>query len=745
MKYRVLLNGLIGLLACVPLPVAAATAAETNEQAADPGRPRIGLVLGGGGARGAAHIGVLRELERMRIPIDAIAGTSMGAIVGGLYAAGNSPAELEALFTSLDWAEAATDAPLRKDLSFRRKQDDAQFPIDLELGLRDGELRFPKGLVQGQELDLVLRELTMDVAAIDDFDDLPIPFRAIATDIEHGDAYVMGDGDLAQAIRASMSVPAIFAPVRIGDHLLVDGGVAANLPVDVVRKMGVDIVIAVDVEFPLYDRGELDSALAISEQMVTILIRRETLRQIESLGERDVLIRPELGTFASTAFGEIADAIEPGAAATAALAASLSGLALDETAYAEYLAHRQIPAPPEQPIEFVRVVDDGRIARGILESEVRVRPGDPIDASRLAADANRLYGLHEYEKVGYGIVEEDGRTGVEFQARNKSWGPNLLKFSMALEDDFEGATGFNVGVRLTRADINTRGAEWRNDLQLGTDPLFNSEFYQPFGSSPRYFVAPRIDLSQTNYNAFAAEDPVARLRVSEADAGLDLGTSLGSIGEFRIGVFRGAGSAKVKVGDPAIPNIYFDRGGLSARLRFDSLDNAQFPRSGTYADLQFKKSIPGLGADTGSDTVETELTSAWSHGKSTLQLGLSYATTIDQEGAIQEYFPLGGFLRLSGLERGEISGPHAALARLVFYRRVGKSLGGLFDVPVYLGASLEAGNTWQSRSDIGIDSARISGSLFGGLDTYVGPIYLAAGFAEGGGSNFYLFIGAPPR
>ena len=325
-------------------------------------RPRIGLVLGGGGARGAAHVGVLRELERQRVPIDAIAGTSMGAIIGGLYASGMSPDELEDLVGSLDWTDALSDTPPRSDLSFRRKQEDAQFPISLELGLRQGELLLPMGLVQGQKLSLLLRELTIDVSRISNFDELPIPFRAIATDIERGVAHVMADGDIAQSMRASMSVPAAFAPVRIGDRLLVDGGVVANLPVDVMREMGVDIIIAVDVEFPLYPSEELDSAIAISEQMLTILTRRETLEQIETLGERDILIRPELGTFSSSNFGAIMQTLEPGAQATRAVSAALSPIALDEQQFNEHLARRGSPPALDEPLAFVRIDHVGRLS-----------------------------------------------------------------------------------------------------------------------------------------------------------------------------------------------------------------------------------------------------------------------------------------------------------------------------------------------------------------------------------------------
>ena len=362
----------------------------------------------------------------------------------------------------------------------------------------------------------------------------------------------------------------------------------------------------------------------------------------------------------------------------------------------------------------------------------------------LAHNAGRLYGLQLYEQVSYSLVEEDGGTGVEYRASTKSWGPNFLQFGVSLEDDFEGSTGFNLSSRLTRAGINRLGAEWRSDLRLGTDPKLFSEFYQPLSFDSRLFVAPHISLRQSNINAFTGDSTIARLRLSEAEGGIDFGRELGRAGELRMGMFTGIGEARVKIGDPALPNIDFETGGAFARLRFDTLDNTRFPREGMRADLRWTLSRPGFGADSKFDTIEGEVTQTWSRGKNSMQLGLGYATTLESDGAVQDFFPLGGFLRLSGLERGEISGPHAALAKLVYYRRVGNSRG-ILDTPIYLGVSAEAGNVWQNRADMSFDTMQFNGSVFAGFDTIFGPVYLAAGFAEQGQSNFYLFIGAPPR
>ena len=715
--------------------IAPAMAEETD-------RPKVGLVLGGGGARGAAHIGVLKELERMRVPVDAIAGTSMGAIVGGLYATGMNATELEELVDSLDWAAALTDKPNRDDMSFRRKQDDAQVPIDLELGIRDNSIVMPKGVIQGQELDLLLRRLTLDVSHIDDFDNLPIPFRAIASDIEYGEAIVMQRGDLAQAIRASMSVPAVFAPVRIDGRLLVDGGLVRNLPIDVMQAMDVDVIIAVDVEFPLYGPEELDSAVAITEQMVTILMRKETERQIERMNARDILIQPDLGTYASSNFDEILDTIVPGQDATRAQADKLQAIALDQAAWEAYAAERVAPVATASHLAFVDVKHDGVLASEVLESRLTVAAGDPIDHAVLAANADRLYGLQLFEQVSYRLVEGEEGTGAEYLARTKSWGPNILQFGVALEDDFAGSTGFNVFGRITRVGINRLGAEWRNDVQLGTDPKLFSEFYQPLSFDARFFIAPYLQLEQTNINAFAQDETVARYRLSEGKVGFDFGRELGRIGEFRLGVFRGAGEARVKIGDPSLENIDFQSGGAFMRLRFDTLDNARFPKSGMRADIGWTLSRPGLGADARYDTIEGEVTHNWTHGKSTFQVGFGYATTLESNGVVQDYFRLGGFQRLSGFQRGAISGPHAALAKLVYRRQIGES--GLLATPIYLGLSLEGGNAWQDRSDMSVDSMLLNGSVFAGFDSWIGPVYLGAGFGEQGHSNVYLFVGAPP-
>ncbi|MDX1498682.1 MAG: patatin-like phospholipase family protein [Woeseiaceae bacterium] len=742
MRSRRLVLTAIVLLATLEAPAAPPDVAEADA----PERPRVGLVLGGGGARGAAHVGVLRELERLRVPIDAIAGTSMGAFIGGLYASGMDAEALEALLETTDWASLMSDAPQRRDLDFRRREDDGQLPMRLELGVSDGAIRMPMGLLQGHHLDLLLRRLTLDVAHIRDFDELPIPFRAVASDIVAAQAYVIDHGSLATAMRASMAVPGILAPVEMDDRLLVDGGLFANLPIDVIRAMDVDVIIAVSVEFPLYPAEELDSAFRISEQMLTILIRKETQRQIATLGPHDVLIEPDLGTYASTDFSAVTEVVRPGAVATLRYAPRLAELAVSETAYAAYRESRTtLRRPPSDTLAFVRIRHDDTLPDRMLEARILTQPGDAVDPARLAADADRLLGLGLYEQVTWRLVKSGGQTGVVFDATTKGWGRDELRFGLSLVDDFEGVTAVGLSARFTKMALNRRGAEWRTDLRIGTNPRLATEFYQPVRPGADLFVAPWAELARTSISLFDGEDQVGRQRITERRLGLDVGRRLGDEGEFRVGLFRGTGSTSVRIGDPVLDSQSFDTGGLRARLRFDTLDDAHFPTRGSVSDLRWRGSRTNLGADTPYDAFRLDVDTFLTRGRNTFGAGLALATTGGSVPGLSEQFALGGFLNLSGIERDALRGPHAALARLVYRRRAGSLSTGVFSVPAFVGASLEAGSTWASRSDAGFSSTLFGGSVFGALDTYLGPIYLGAGFAEGGLRNYFLFVGAPPR
>ena len=252
-------------------------------------RPKIGLVLSGGGARGITHVGVIKVLEEMNIPVDYIAATSMGSIVGGLYAIDTTPTQLEKLVTSIHWASMFSDSPPRKDLTFREKQREDRFPLPLEIGIRDGEIRGFQGALTGANLELFLHELTGSADGIASFDNLPIPFRCVSTNMVTGKPYVFERGPLYQAMRASMSIPGLFSPAEYGGQILGDGGLVDNLPIDIVRGMGADIVIAVNIGTPLMERDQLTSILGLTSQMINILTEQNVRAQLATL--RPISIR----------------------------------------------------------------------------------------------------------------------------------------------------------------------------------------------------------------------------------------------------------------------------------------------------------------------------------------------------------------------------------------------------------------------------------------------------------------------
>jgi NTE family protein len=732
-------------LACLLLLLVPPAAAPQDQAVRPEARPRIGLVLSGGGARGLAHVGVLKVLEQERVPVDAIAGTSMGAVIGGLYAAGNSPAEIEALVSTLDWNEAFRDRSPRRDMAFRRKQDDREFLVRFPIGIEGGEFRVPRGLIQGQKLAQILRRETIAVAGVDDFDGLPTPFRAIATDLETGERRVLAGGDLTQSMRASMSAPGVFAPVELDGRLLVDGGLVENLPVDIAKAMGVDVVIAVDVGFPLVAGRELRSALTVSNQMLTIMMLRETARQKALLGPSDLLIEPALGAAPSTDFAEVRHKVALGAEAASAQAARLAALALPEEEWRGHLARRRVsPNLPE--IQFVRVDPRSARYRERIEAELAPVVGAPLDPAAMESHLSRLYGDDNLESLDYRLVREEGRSGIEVSARRKSWGPNYLRFGLELQDDFEGSNSFNAGVRALVTEVNRFGAEWQTDLRVGANPRFRTELYQPLGYGTRWFVAPRIQVERRLFDLIEDDERLASFRVRNAEIGVDLGRDFGSWGEWRSGIVRGEGRRRLQVGDPNDPTLPpaadFDRGEAFTRFSVDRLDDVYFPRQGQLFTLQWTGSREELGGDADVDRVSVDFQLARSAGRSTWVLSASGGAVVSgPDDQVQDFHSLGGLFNLSGLSPDAISGPHFAVARAVFYRRIGSGQEGFLNVPIYLGGSLERGNAWADRSEMSFDDARTNGALFLGFDTFLGPVYLAAGFDEDGGRSFYLLLG----
>jgi len=705
-------------------------------------------VLSGGGARGITHIGVLKVLREMRVPIDYVAGTSMGAIVGGLYASGMTPQDMERHLIGISWPTLLSDSPERSDAGFRRKELEQDFPLGLELGFRDGSMRMFKGALSGNNLELMLHELTRNVDNLASFNQLPIPFRAVATDMVTGKEVVFDHGPLYQAMRASMSVPGMFAPAEIDGRILGDGGLVNNLPVDIVRAMGADIVIAVNIGTPLMSREQLSSAVGYAAQMVNILTEQNVRAQLALLKPTDILISPDLGDLTFLDFTAGPQFVELGEKAARAAHDRLAALS-DTPAQFARVREEQMAPPDHLPktLAFVRIEGTQFANPKVLEKALRTQPNEPFDIETLDADMARLYGRGDYEQVDYRLVTENGEQGVIINVREKSWGPNYLRFGLDLSTDLQGDSQFNVNAGHRRVWVNSYGAEWTNTVTLGSTRRYATEFYQPLNIGNFAFGSVYGLIQRAPEYIFDGENRLAQYDVLTENAGIDIGMPIGTSGEIRFGPAWTHYRGDPQVASPEFPLVKSSETGVRLLLRWDSLDNPFFPRRG----LKFTGEVFG-GRRT--DTVpELQFESTYNSGRAQLYTNAGFAFTensfinvaaraggirAERDNVISD-FNLGGFLNLSGLRTNELSGNYMALARVVYYQKIGNIA--VIARGVYVGGSIEAGNTWASRDSI--DGVRVAGSVFLAADTFIGPAYFAYGRTSGGRSSFYLFVGRP--
>jgi NTE family protein len=668
--------------------------------------------------------------------------------------------------TSLNWQEAFRDLPPREDLTLRRKQEDQNFLVKFPLGIRGGKVLLPKGLIQGQRLNQILRRLTLPVARITNFDELPTPFRALATDLETGDAVTLDSGDLTSAMRASMSAPGVFAPVERDGRLLVDGGISENLPVDIARAMGVDILIVVDVGSPLLTREKLNSVPVISNQMIAILIQRNSREQLEKLKTQDVLIAPPLGDTSSFDFGNVKRVIAVGERAARASVERLAALAMTPQEAARYAQVRESArqvAPPR--IDFVQVDSGSKNYSERLNSLFDDLTGKPLDPDALARRMTTLYGEGSLDTLDYQVVKENDHYGLALDARGNSIGPNYVRFGLSLQEDFQGNSTYDAAMRFVMSEITRPGGEWVWDLQVGQTSLVATELFLPFSEFSGWFVDPHAQIAASNVPWFGdqslatgagggklpssvGQTEIAQYRLHTYEYGIDLGKQFGNWGEIRTGIQREEGHSHLEIGDPTDqtlltqPNQDFGVHDYFVRFSYDRLDNVNFPHSGQQSSLQWDADRNVTGVDEVTNQVTFSYVGAASFGRDTLVFSTNAGLTL--EGNVTDVrllYPLGGFLNLSGLRADSLLGPDFAIARVLYYRQIGRGGPGYFDFPTYVGVSFEDGNVWQSRRDISFGNTHKDASIFLGIDTFLGPVYIATGFDQHGGEAFYLFLG----
>ncbi|MCD9085337.1 patatin-like phospholipase family protein [Stenotrophomonas sp. SY1] len=706
-------------------------------------RPRIGLALGGGGARGIAHVRILRQLEALNIPVDCIAGTSAGALVGALYATGSSPEQIEQLVLSTEWMTMFSDTLPRRERSLRRKADDyvQLAPLGIGLGGGDKAVALAGGLSEGEKLMGLFERATGGSRVSGDFDDLPIPFRAIATDINTGEAVVLAKGSLPMAMRASMSLPGIFRPVVIDGHVLLDGGLSNQVPIDVVRGMGADRVIAVDVGTPLKPLDGNASLVDVVSQLSGFLTTRSAQIQLDSLGTQDLLISPDLtGKVATGDFDKAPEALRIGQLAADKATPALRAFAQNPDEYRQLAAVRAQRATPTAPaaIEFVDVVNDTGYADELLLSYLPVKLGQPLDVPAMQAGALRAYGMGTLASITYDVQERDGKTGVVITAHGKPNGPAYLEAGLSLSNDLEGNHESNLRAGLLFAPLSPYGAEARVGLQIGSEPALTGQYYHPFDLLDRYAFQVDGGFQTRSFNLYNDDgDKIARYRVRRIGATFGLVRNVSNVLTLSAGVERYTGNAKVEVGDPTIPRVHFEEGALVAAATLDDIDSLYFPRDGYLVNLGTYQSRTGLGADSRFGQMDLDAVAAKSFGKHALQFGLRYHVTSSGTAPVQSLYRLGGRWRLAGFQHNQLTGQDYALGFTGYTYELGKVLGRSAQV----GGTVEYGNAWQRRSDMSLSDGIWNGSLFLGFDSWIGPLIFGVGFREGGQNVLFIELG----
>ena len=699
------------------------------------GRPRIGLALGGGSARGLAHVGVLEWMEEHRIPVDLIAGTSIGGLVGGGYATGRSAAEVRALIEAIDWDvmfRGEVDYALK---SFRRKEDRRDFPVRLDIGLRGG-LRLAPGFDPGHEIELFLSRLALPYASPMCFDDLPTPFRAVATDLEAAMVAVLGEGSLATALRATMSIPGIFQPIERDDLLLADGGLLNNVPADVARNMGADVVIAVDVSARLESREALTSLVSVANQAIGVMMVQRTRAVLEA--DADHIIAPDPEDVGADAWRDFETIRRRGYAAADAVAEALTVYSLAPGDWERYLeARRRRRATAFVEPTFVRV--DGVDPDTAADIGRRLEPeiGGRLDPVGLERRLTLLAGAGRYGSLGYDVVREGDRTGLAVHVREKQHGPPFLNLSLELDNRPTGV-GFGVGARLTAYDVGVQDAEVRLDLGLGSDLGLDAEYLRPVAGSS-WFVAPRIGLRSRTQRFSVAGDPIASYRTQRARAGGDVGVTLGATSELRVGYDIGLLDAHVQVGVPVLPRLQGIEQGARVRWVYDGHDDWIVPRRGTrmVAEALWRVEVPGHQGTLRQATLES--TTFVPTGVGRVFVSVAGATSFDNAPSPFYQFTLGGPFRLGAFDVDEFRGSHTAYVAAGYVQRVGRLpdfVGGL----IQLVAWFESGSAFETPRDAVVHSD-LSGGLL--VDTLMGALLVSGSVGDDGSGAFYVALGRP--
>lgn len=709
-------------------------------------RPKVGLVLSGGGAKGAAHIGVLKVLEANKVPIDFIVGTSIGSYIGGWYALGYSPDQIQDIMFNTHWDKGYSDFIPRENLLYEDKKLRDKYNITVRLGYSDNTLKMPSGLLLGQSALQLLKLSTGAVGIFERFDDLAIPYRAIATDISSSKMVVLKSGSITQAMKASSTVPGALEPIEIDGKLLVDGGIVNNMPVDVAREMGADIIIAVDIGSPLLEKDALNSTIDILNQLSTILTITTTNQQKILLEEQDILIRPDIDDLSTTDFSILNIALEKGEQATLEKQHRIAELAVSEKEFEQYLFAKKQKSknwirPIFKSVIAVEYNNQSKVDIEVISNHFAIETGQVVTKEQLAQAIDDVYALNRFDYVNAEFIDsKEGRT-VVLTTKGKSWGPNYLHFGFDWQGSSSNASMVSIDIAYLLTDITDNGGQWKNELSIGWESSVSTEFYQPLDRGQNIFSRSRlkykVDKFAENKFNLTQYRPEISNQFFELRSGLgyyynDYGVAeLGLIGEL----------GEVNFESDTYEAMGYDSLGTYLSLGYDTLNSRNFPTKGNklLLEIYIRKDNYLHSQFENKEDLLTELKLDW---RGALGLGhhtfvgiASFATVISDNEFSIRYSELGGFLNLSGYQKDAIIGIHKVFSALVYQYDLGRDVPGGTGLPLYLGTSIEAGNVWQQKDVPNIDELIPSGSVYLGTDTSFGPAVIGVGYA--GGAGYY--------
>jgi NTE family protein len=720
-------------------PASAAPTAATAEHG--PNRPpRIGLVLGGGGARGAAHIGVLEVLERLRIPVHCVAGTSMGALVAGAWAAGVSPERMRGELTVVDWGDLFYDSSGYGELSLRNKHIEQRFLPASELGLTAKGLTAPPGVVAGQKVKLFLNQLVRADLGEPDLAQLALPTALVATDIGSGQRVVFRSGPLTQAMRASMSVPGLLAPAEWQGRKLVDGGLVDNLPVAEVRDLcQPDVVIAVNVGSPLLKAEDVGSLLTVTAQMVNILTEQNVQRSIAQLGPHDVYLRPDLDGITASDFERYADAAERGRLAAEGAQSRLLALSLPPAAYAAW--RQRFETTPRSPprVDAIEIAGLQRVQPEIVQRHLRQRAGELLDSTRLGQDLVRVYGEGDFEGVDYSLVQDGRRNILRITPVEKAWGPDFLRLGLALSSTLSQGASYSLRAAWHRTWINAWGGELLMVGELGNTNGASAEWLQPIGIGARWFGDSAVQYRRQRMDIFAGDDRISEYVIEQSSVRLSGGFNLGDAGQLQLGWHTTRWQPSLSTGLPVLEGSRAVHHGVLARLELDRLNRRFFPTGG----WSLRAAVVDNNGDGGDYTrASIELRNTWAASGLVFGSRLAYVGSPRGRLPVYDGASVGGFLNLSAYSTNQVAGDSMRYAHLRAERVIGT-------LPLGLRGDLRVGTGFEvARVGAPFVPTRHTGwlksmVLYVGGDTPIGPVYIGAAHSFSGVVNAYLFIGSP--